>query len=80
MLQVGHHSGEHRAQRVMDGREHFRARQHARRAALGDKNAIGCQLRRHDVLVEVLSVQLRTKKHAALAWAPSMFSSCKLIQ
>ena len=59
MLHVGDHTGENRAQRVVDGREYFRARQHASGAALCDKNAIGRQLWRHDVPVEILSVQLQ---------------------
>ncbi len=58
MLHVGNYFGKHRAQRVVDGREYFGACQHASRAALGHKDAVGRQLRRHHIAVEVLSVQL----------------------
>ena len=62
MLHVRDHAGENRAQRVVDGREYFRARQHASGAALGDKDAVARQLWRHHVPVEILSVQLHKRK------------------
>lgn len=61
MLHVGDHAGENRAQRVVDGREYFRACQDTSGAALGDKNAIGRQLWRHYTPVKILSVQLHER-------------------
>lgn len=41
MLHIGDHFGEHRAQRMIDGREHFGACQHAGGATLSHEYAIG---------------------------------------
>lgn len=62
MLRVRQCAREHRSYGAVDGRENLAAAQHARGAALRDKDAIRRQLALDHVAVKLLGVQLQKRQ------------------